>query len=392
MSSKGVSQQYVDSAIVAALPVINVKSYGATGDGVTDDTAAINSALAVAASLGRGQVFFPSGIFLTRGGHAITTPMTIAGAGRGTTGVGNGISVLSLAAGANQSMFSIQSKNVILRSFGLQGNKTSQTGTSHGIALDNTKALSYITLDDLWIDSFLTNGMILQTSGTSLSETVVSRCEVRNNGFRGIETVTGANDVTIMNCQVAQNQRSGIYMGAAGKVNICHSWGNGQADVNADYSGLTIIGGGVLVTGGQFESNGLLGTGHGRGIDIRGFGNTIASAAVYNNVGNGIYAFRSSAFTAALAIIGNQVYNNSSGGAGGGSGIVLDTLVGASVLGNHCYDAQGTKTQVNGILEVGGADYISYASNVSRTVDNKTAGYAASTGTHLNGVANNIFN
>jgi polygalacturonase len=41
----------------------NVKDYGATGDGRTDDTAAINKAIAAAAKIGGGKVCFPSGTY-----------------------------------------------------------------------------------------------------------------------------------------------------------------------------------------------------------------------------------------------------------------------------------------------------------------------------------------
>lgn len=44
--------------------VFDVTRYGAAGDGVTDDTAAINAAIAAAIGAGGGNVFFPSGIYL----------------------------------------------------------------------------------------------------------------------------------------------------------------------------------------------------------------------------------------------------------------------------------------------------------------------------------------
>lgn len=48
--------------------VHNVKDYGAAGDGVTDDTAAVNAALTAAGSgAGGGQVFVPAGTYLVKG-------------------------------------------------------------------------------------------------------------------------------------------------------------------------------------------------------------------------------------------------------------------------------------------------------------------------------------
>lgn len=45
----------------------NVKSYGATGDGVTDDTAAINLAITAITSAGGGTLYFPAGTYVTTG-------------------------------------------------------------------------------------------------------------------------------------------------------------------------------------------------------------------------------------------------------------------------------------------------------------------------------------
>lgn len=47
--------------------VVSVKDFGATGDGVTDDLAAINNAFAELISRGRGTLLFPSGTYLITG-------------------------------------------------------------------------------------------------------------------------------------------------------------------------------------------------------------------------------------------------------------------------------------------------------------------------------------
>ena len=44
--------------------VLNVRDYGAKGDGTTDDTAAIQAAINAAVAANGGQVFFPTGIYL----------------------------------------------------------------------------------------------------------------------------------------------------------------------------------------------------------------------------------------------------------------------------------------------------------------------------------------
>jgi hypothetical protein len=56
------------------LPVFNVRDYGATGNGTTDDTSAIESALAAASAAGGGWVWFPPGVYLVT--STINLPVT----------------------------------------------------------------------------------------------------------------------------------------------------------------------------------------------------------------------------------------------------------------------------------------------------------------------------
>jgi hypothetical protein len=58
----------------------NVKSYGAVGNGSTDDTAAIADAIAAIPAQG-GVLFFPPGIYLTSGGFTIAYPTIVQGCG-----------------------------------------------------------------------------------------------------------------------------------------------------------------------------------------------------------------------------------------------------------------------------------------------------------------------
>lgn len=60
--------------------VFNVKNYGAVGDGVHDDTAAINAAIADAKLIGYGTIYYPYGVYLITStivveiGNALATP------------------------------------------------------------------------------------------------------------------------------------------------------------------------------------------------------------------------------------------------------------------------------------------------------------------------------
>ena len=66
---------------LSELNVYNIRDFGATGNGVTNDTAAINAALSAAAAAGGGTVLAPIGNYLTNGGHDIPPRTTLLGAG-----------------------------------------------------------------------------------------------------------------------------------------------------------------------------------------------------------------------------------------------------------------------------------------------------------------------
>ncbi len=60
----------------------NVKSYGAVGDGVTDDLGAIQAAIDAAEAAGGGMVFLPSGSYLISAFFTMDSPnVTLYGAG-----------------------------------------------------------------------------------------------------------------------------------------------------------------------------------------------------------------------------------------------------------------------------------------------------------------------
>ncbi|MHB8842718.1 MAG: glycosyl hydrolase family 28-related protein, partial [Candidatus Aquicultor sp.] len=65
--------------------VFNVKAYGAKGDGVTDDAAAINAAITAATAVG-GIVFLPPGTYyITSAILNVNAPCNIVGANREST-------------------------------------------------------------------------------------------------------------------------------------------------------------------------------------------------------------------------------------------------------------------------------------------------------------------
>jgi hypothetical protein len=73
---------FFGAASSASVNWINVRNFGAVGNGVVDDTAAINSAIAAFNTATRGVLYFPAGTYLTSSSlTAITASGTICGDG-----------------------------------------------------------------------------------------------------------------------------------------------------------------------------------------------------------------------------------------------------------------------------------------------------------------------
>lgn len=64
-----------------ASDTFNVKAYGATGNGTTDDTSSIQAAINAAQAFGKGKVYIPPGTYLVSSTLNVTTGITIQGAG-----------------------------------------------------------------------------------------------------------------------------------------------------------------------------------------------------------------------------------------------------------------------------------------------------------------------
>jgi acetolactate synthase small subunit len=115
---------------------VSVKDFGATGDGITNDTAAIQAAL----NSGANTIYFPAGTYIVTedGSSYALRPLSnqkIIGAGRGAT-----IIKLANNQGSFSRVFGVLSKtNVTIQSLTVDGNKANQTAgfeQQHGIFIN----------------------------------------------------------------------------------------------------------------------------------------------------------------------------------------------------------------------------------------------------------------
>ncbi|MBA1244042.1 putative Ig domain-containing protein [Pseudomonas japonica] len=119
--------------------IFNVKDFGAVGDGVTDDTAAIQATIDAAAAAGGGTVFVPTGTFIVSAGEEPSDGclmlksnvyMEGAGAGKTTVKVADGSD--TKITGVIRSAYGEETHDFGLSNLTIDGNRDNTTGKIDG--------------------------------------------------------------------------------------------------------------------------------------------------------------------------------------------------------------------------------------------------------------------
>lgn len=169
VSLGGVAKNLEDAMGALIGLVFNVKSpeYGAVGDGVVDDTAAIQAALAAAIAAGGGTVFFPTGTYLISSAIAWSHLVNIVGSGAA-------LSVITTNSAANARILTWTS-----------GTARATPQLIYGITLQSTQSNSgeqlYASVAVNWIVSNIRTGGSTTAIGTGIAVTGASRLRVYNS-------------------------------------------------------------------------------------------------------------------------------------------------------------------------------------------------------------------
>lgn len=144
------------TAVNTLAPYINVKAYGAVGNGVADDTTAIQAAIVAAETAGQGAVYFPGGVYRTTAQLRIRRPVAILGsnAATGETGANARGSLILCQATTGNAAFLVEPDasaaiwGLIIRDLGINGN-----ATADGIVLSgaNGQTISQCVFENLVI-------------------------------------------------------------------------------------------------------------------------------------------------------------------------------------------------------------------------------------------------
>lgn len=209
---------------------LNLKSYGAVGDGSTNDYAAIQSAVNACSSL-NGELYFPAGIYISTAAIIVKSSCVWTGAGRFQ-------SIISLPQ-SNISSFDFSLledsgavSNWTMKSMGLRGNRPFQTsgvvngGRDGGAIFFDNGPIDRITLYDISVSSFGCGG------GNCLGSILFAP------DTQGGATNSYTSDVSITNSIFSNNQKIGAFYIDVVETNI----GGGR---NIFFNNNTVIGGGA---------------------------------------------------------------------------------------------------------------------------------------------------
>jgi parallel beta-helix repeat protein len=366
----------------------NVKQYGAKGNGVTDDTAAIQAAISAANTAGGGWVYFPVGIFIISASLVLHDDVHLIGPSANFKETTKGATIQTAAAGtlAGSSAPMVNVNNtkyagVHRLSFVVAGGNN--TNTTYGISdfSDTTHQATFLTVEDCSFNFF--GGEVIALYG---NVNYIMRNRADNCGARFIHLKTsgggpgaGSDNFVAFNdggspatsagvCsagegiyldQVSNNTIIGNHMyGMLSGISISASSAynrieNNRCEKNVD-DGITDAGQGDMLVGNHCFNNGW--TASKCGINLNGSTETLVSSNYLNN-------------NASLPGGTNQLY-----------GVLLNGASRCQIVDNHVYNvgnygielraASGTNLISNNYVSSTGQHAIHLTGSTNNTVQN----------------------
>jgi len=295
----------------------NVMAFGAKGDGVSDDTHAIQLAINAAFKAGGGEVYVPEGTFIVSGANAdggcltLENNVTLAGAGQNLTtfklkdGSSGDIDGMVRTSGAHNTA------SAALTRLTLDGNEANTGGTVNGFvtgAEEGSAAhASDITISQVTFTGLSGDGLraLAQTTGLTVEDSLAT-------GNLGDGFATRFDDkgtAGFYDNEAAHNGGDGFdlqYWGSHFGVysNVAHD-NAGNGIVLEEGAGIE----GTGSSGGDIRSGASYGNG-GAGLVERGFTGYINGLDIHDNTGAGVRLEG----THHTTVTGSSLYNNGQNG------------------------------------------------------------------------------
>lgn len=261
---------------------VSVKEYGATGDGSTDDTSAINTAAAAAAAAGKA-LYVPSGTYIVNAPIVMWNDGVIFGDGpkqsilkaKASTNVG------AIISGSSYDGFQI-------RGIQLNGNDTNSATTSGFYCAGSNK----FHVDNLYIYDCSNYGMDIDGPDSSYTfgmEASITNCCIEKVGYHGINFI-GPHDSYFSNIIIIDASQdsnagfSGLYVGAStnGRFVNVHCWHRSGVTNRVAYA-VDCNGSGNEFIGCHFEGAAT------SAAHINSSGNCFHACKFYANLSGGIH-------------------------------------------------------------------------------------------------------
>jgi hypothetical protein len=364
------TRQYVDGkvgGVVSGLPWLNVRDYGAKGDGTTNDTAAVQAAITAAKAHG-GVVMFNPGVYMLNATLELPTKVIFRGAGVGITVLramaSTAFDIIQTTAFASLTGTGSVAGTYQNGVFGmtLDGNKAAGRSSGRCIAL---YGYDY-RIEDVecanapgvgFYSEWGSAALVPVAAGGNSMEAHILRLKTFSCGGDGL-VFNGPHDSYLTDVTSFINTGRGIVLGQnlptytanGAMLTTVHSYGNQQVGIQVDAQVYfeTVQGENNRSTGGIAVSSGGSITGSnviayentGFGVQLIGSSNTISGMFLFDNSGDG------------LDIVGVENFlTNVSSTHNVGSGIVTS--------------APATRTTINGVsadsnggagISIGGGD------------------------------------
>ncbi|WP_426152996.1 M10 family metallopeptidase C-terminal domain-containing protein [Pseudomonas sp. DC3000-4b1] len=276
----------------------NVMDYGAKGDGVTDDTRAIQLAINAAAKAGGGEVRIPPGTFIVSGPNADGACVTLKNNVH-LVGFGQAETVLKLADGSSANIDGIvrasalhNTSNASVENLTVDGNQGHTSGTVHGVVTGSATgapahaidfAVSAVAMVNCSGNGMLANALSVRLSvSDSLAadnggDGFSTRFETESNGIKG-------DRIKFMDNEAARNGGDGVdvlYGNYSEFANVRSHDNGGNGMVMESLATDVEFKGDAVLSYADLANNG------GAGAVVRGFTPNMMSVSAHENDGAG---------------------------------------------------------------------------------------------------------
>lgn len=361
--------------------VVNVRDFGATGNGTTTDTTAIQAAIDFCASSGGGTVFFPRGTYQASG---LTVPSNIRILGVGEASVIRAIAGLgsSTTLLRNATQGSFVNENITLESITFDGNGVGLGGTqSRFTELVSMSFVTNLRVHDITVKNTSYIGLACGACRkASVSGSRFTGCGFNGttaNGGSALWIASASNttpiDVVVTSSIFHDNRWHGLHFSVAnGIVNGCVFKNNQEAHIfGSRLAGVSDMRN-ITINSNTFETVTQRDI-SGSAIEVGGYEITITNNTIVDCSHNGIALTDVQRGT----IVGNTIGNFNKAITPQGCGIVVLTTGSSGnqarnivISDNLIYDTQGSPT---GYAAIGLSGSGAAATGLSIT-DNNIAG------------------